>query len=262
MAPGRTPGAIFEIAPMAFEATIPEVGDSDNNLLFKICQHNALVCLTAGASPLLNESDNILLFKIVESLSTCGPDGSGPFSEQVPRSGDSDNALLFKWAKILGLVNPSGEVAPFLGDSDNTLLFKICRFYSLACPAADADPKLLDSDNQLLFKIAKSLAECGVCSDPAAPSNLAATPPAPETTVTWTDNATNETSYEVRYQNITQGGGFISPISYPPDSTGTVTGVIIVGASDGDQIELQVRAVSGSCVSAWVSITVIAEIGI
>lgn len=99
------------------------------------------------------------------------------------------------------------------------------------------------------------------CETPAAPTGVAATPPAPETTVTWTDNATNETGYQVRYQNLTQGGGFSSPVSFPANSTSSGTGIIIVGAVDGDSIEIQVRAVNGNCVSAWVSITVVAVIG-
>lgn len=132
--------------------------------------------------------------------------------------------------------------------------------YSERCGSASL-PSPCDSEQNLLFKIARSLSDCG-CTDPLAPTNLAATPPAPETTVTWTDNATNETSYELRYRNLTQGGGFSDVISFPADSTGTGTGVIIVGAVDGDQIEIQVRAVSGSCVSDWVAVTATAEIGI
>lgn len=154
--------------------------------------------------------------------------------------------------------------APQLGDSDNNLLFKIAQHYAALCPESEA-PKLGDSNNTLLFKWAKALFTCGgagACSDPAAPSDLFATNPAPETTVTWTDNATNETSYELQYQNLTQGGGFSSIISFPANSTSTGTGVIIVGAADGDNIEIQVRAVDDTCVSAWVSITVIAIIGI
>jgi predicted RNA-binding protein with TRAM domain len=98
----------------------------------------------------------------------------------------------------------------------------------------------------------------GACVAPAAPSGLGATQPAPETTVSWTDNATNETGYEIRYQNITQGGGFVAPTSLPADSTGTV--IVITGAADGDSIEIQVRAVNGLCASAWISVTVVASI--
>lgn len=99
----------------------------------------------------------------------------------------------------------------------------------------------------------------GTCAVPAAPTGLGATAPAPETTLSWTDNATNETGYEVRWQNITQGTGFVSPVAFPANSTGAV--VIIVGALDGNSIEIQVRSVNGICASAWISKTVIAVIG-
>jgi len=154
------------------------------------------------------------------------------------------------------------DAAPKIGDSNWTLLAKICQQYSDLCPAANAIPDAWDTQNNLLFKIARALSICFSCSNPAAPSNLFATDPAPETTVTWTDNATNETSYELRYRNLTQGGGFIETLSYPANSTGTGTGVIIIGAMDGDDIEIQVRAVSGSCASDWISITVTAVIPI
>lgn len=152
------------------------------------------------------------------------------------------------------------DPSPKLGDSDNTLLSKIVQMWHGLCVSSRI-PQFIDSDNNLLAKWADGVAECG-CTDPAAPSGLSATDPAPETTVSWTDNATNETGYELRYQNLTQGGGFSDIISFPADSTSTGTGVVIVGAVDGDQIEIQVRAVSGSCVSAWVSITKTAVIGI
>jgi len=147
----------------------------------------------------------------------------------------------------------------------------------LLCAWRDGTP--LTCDPQALVTLASCIRSCiplgmmpavkaailcdiagAACTVPAAPSGLAATPPAPETTVTWTDNATNETSYQVRYQNLTRGGGFSSPVSFPANSTSTGTGIIIVGAVDGDSIEIQVRAVNGVCVSAWVSITVVAVI--
>lgn len=152
------------------------------------------------------------------------------------------------------------DPSPKLGDSDNILLAKILQMWTTIC-ASSRTPEFGDSDNTLLFKWADGISECG-CTDPLAPSGLSATDPAPETTVSWTDNAINETGYELRYQNITQGGGFSEIISYPADSVSTGTGVIIVGAQDGDQIEIQVRARSGSCVSDWVSITKTAIIGI
>lgn len=149
------------------------------------------------------------------------------------------------------------DPSPRLGDSDNILLFKIAQMWAALC--SGRNPEFGDSDNVLLSKIAGSVALCG-CTNPAAPSGLNATQPAPETTVTWTDNANNETGYELRYRNLTQATGFSDVISYPANSAGTGTGVIIVGAVDGDSIEVQVRAVNGACFSDWVSIEVIAFI--
>lgn len=159
------------------------------------------------------------------------------------------------------MVFPS--TAPRHGDSDNILLYKIVQHYAALCPAANAAPQWGDTDNNLLFKWAKNLSICGVteaCSDPAAPSGLAASPPNPGSLVTWTDNADNETGFEIRYRNITQGGSFVNwPDAIGPDiEEETIdTGL---GTQDQDQIEIQVRAVNGSCFSEWVSITVTAEI--
>lgn len=94
-----------------------------------------------------------------------------------------------------------------------------------------------------------------VCTTPAAPTNLNVTAPGlSELIVTWTDNATNETSYEVRHQNLTQVLPFVDEPSLPADSTGT--SFFDNPASDGDLIDVQVRAVSGDCVSEWVSFQV------
>lgn len=70
--------------------------------------------------------------------------------------------------------------------------------------------------------------------------------------VTWTDNATDETGYEVRWRNITTGGGFTSSPDRPADST-TATVDTTGGAVDGDLIEVQVRAVGAECNSEWVT---------
>lgn len=123
----------------------------------------------------------------------------------------------------------------------------------------DNPPRLLDSDNNLLYKIAKIVSTCLACSDPAAPSGLTASPPNPASLVEWTDNADNETGYEIRFRNITQGGGFVNWPAVGPDvEQETIdTGL---GTEDQDQIEIQVRAVNGSCSSEWVGITVVAEI--
>lgn len=150
------------------------------------------------------------------------------------------------------------DPTPRLGDSDNILLFKICQMWNERC-GGENPPRLLDSDNNLLYKIAKIVSTCLACSDPAAPSGLTASPPNPGSLVEWTDNADNETGYEIRYRNITQGGGFISW----PDTIGVDAEeeTIDVGmdTQDQDQIEIQVRAVNGNCSSDWVGITVTAE---
>lgn len=97
---------------------------------------------------------------------------------------------------------------------------------------------------------------CGVvtaaCTTPAVPTNLLVTAPGlSELIVTWADNATNETSYEVRHQNLTQALPFVNEPALPPDSTGT--SFFDNPAFDNDLIDVQVRTVSGDCVSAWVS---------
>lgn len=149
--------------------------------------------------------------------------------------------------------------APRLGDSKNNLLFKIAQHYASLCPSGVA-PLLMDPDNTLLFKWAKSLFLCStVCSDPAAPSGLAASPPNPASQVDWTDNSDNETGFEIQYRNVTQGGVFVS---WPAVGPGIVQETIDtgLGTQDADQIEIRVRAVNGACSSEWVSITVQAEI--
>lgn len=120
-------------------------------------------------------------------------------------------------------------------------------------------PSVRPKDPEKLARLAYfETAGAAIVAIPAAPENLDATQPAPETTVSWTDVATNETGYELRWRNITQGGGFITEDLLPPDSVGTV--VIIVGAQDTDQVEIQVRAIGSGGASEWVSITVTASI--
>lgn len=123
----------------------------------------------------------------------------------------------------------------------------------------DSPPRLLDSDNNLLFKIARIVSTCVGCSDPAAPSGLTASDPNPASLVEWTDNSNNETGFEIRYRNITQGGGFVSwpAVGADVEQETIDTGL---GTQDQDQIEIQVRAVNGSCASEWVGITVTAII--
>lgn len=70
--------------------------------------------------------------------------------------------------------------------------------------------------------------------------------------VSWIDNAIDETAYEVRWRNLTTGGGFVDSPDRPADST-TATVDTTGGAQDGDLIEVQVRAVNADCSSQWVS---------
>lgn len=74
--------------------------------------------------------------------------------------------------------------------------------------------------------------------------------------VSWTDNATDETGYEVRWRNLTTGGSFVDSPDRPANST-TATVNTTGGAQDGDLIEVQVRAVNADCSSVWVSDEVI-----
>lgn len=98
-----------------------------------------------------------------------------------------------------------------------------------------------------------------VCTAPAAPSNFLVTAPGlSELVLTWTDNATDETSYEVRHQNLTQALPFVDEAALPPDSTGT--SFFDMPAFDNDLIEVQVRAVNGDCVSEWVSFQVLISV--
>lgn len=99
-----------------------------------------------------------------------------------------------------------------------------------------------------------------VCVAPAAPTNLNVVngPGISNLTATWTDNATNETSYEVRHRNLTLALGFVDEPSLPPDSITTNWFDLI--AIDQNLIEVQIRAVSGDCASEWVSFQVIIQV--
>lgn len=98
---------------------------------------------------------------------------------------------------------------------------------------------------------------CDACVGPAAPSDLEALAAgALVMDVTWTDNATDETGYDVRWRNITTGGEFVDATSEPANAT-TATVSTVGGATDGDTIEVQVRASGADCDSEWVSDTVV-----
>ena len=92
-----------------------------------------------------------------------------------------------------------------------------------------------------------------MCVGPTAPSNVAAAAAgALVLDVTWTDNSSNETGFDVRWRNLTTGGAFVNSASRPANST-TATVNATGGAVDGNLIEVQVRATGLDCNSDWVS---------
>lgn len=94
------------------------------------------------------------------------------------------------------------------------------------------------------------------CTTPAAPTNLnVGAPGGSQLDVSWSDNATDETAYQVRYQNLTMALPFVDLADLPPNSTST-SFIVADPVSDGDLIDVQVRAVNGACASAWVSFQV------
>lgn len=99
--------------------------------------------------------------------------------------------------------------------------------------------------------------DCCTGACPADPSNVQALAAgALVMDVSWTDNATDETGYDIRWRNMTTGGAFVNAPSRPANST-TATVSTVGGASDGDLIQVQVRAAGAGCSSDWVSDTVI-----
>lgn len=75
-----------------FSDTLPKISDSENDLLFKWAQLVNTAEASAGA-PLMGDSDNQLLQKICR-----GYNANCPASGASPKAGDSDEILL---AKIL-----------------------------------------------------------------------------------------------------------------------------------------------------------------
>lgn len=93
----------------------------------------------------------------------------------------------------------------------------------------------------------------GTCVGPAAPSNVtAAAAGALILDVTWVDNSSNETGFDVRWRNLTTGGAFVNSTSRPANST-TAQVNASGGSVDGNLIEVQVRASGVGCNSDWVS---------
>lgn len=93
----------------------------------------------------------------------------------------------------------------------------------------------------------------GTCVAPTAPSNVVATAAgALVLDVTWTDNSSDETGFDVRWRNLTTAGPFVDSASRPANST-TATVDASGGSVDGNSIEVQVRATGSGCNSDWVS---------
>lgn len=99
--------------------------------------------------------------------------------------------------------------------------------------------------------------DCCACAGVDAPSNLSALAAgALVIDVSWTDNATAETGFNVRWRNVTTGGSFVDEPDEAADAT-TATIDTTGGAVEGDTIEVQVRAAGASCSSDWVSAQVV-----
>lgn len=95
------------------------------------------------------------------------------------------------------------------------------------------------------------------CVPPTAPSGLdALAAGAFILDLSWTDNSSNETGFGVRWRNLTTGGSFVNEPDAAIDAT-TAQIDTTGGASDGDNIEVQVQALGSGCNSEWVSDTVI-----
>lgn len=105
-----------------------------------------------------------------------------------------------------------------------------------------------------MMQAVKAAILCDIlCVGPTAPSNVAAAAAgALVLDVTWTDNSSNETGFDVRWRNLTTGGAFVNSASRPVNAT-TATVDASGGSVDGNLIEVQVRATGSDCNSDWVS---------
>lgn len=94
------------------------------------------------------------------------------------------------------------------------------------------------------------------CVPPTAPNNLQAVAAgAFVIDFTWSDNSSDETGFDIRWRNVTTASGFTNEPSVAANSTsGQIT---VTGATDGDTIEVQVRASGVGCDSDWASDEVI-----
>lgn len=91
------------------------------------------------------------------------------------------------------------------------------------------------------------------CVPPNAPSNVsAAAIGGLMLDVTWTDNSSDETGFDIRWRNLTTAGDFVTAPSAAANATSASVDASS-GSSDGDLIEVQVRASGAGCNSDWVS---------
>lgn len=162
----------------------------------------------------------------------------------ITMTGDDEMRSAAKWCQLLydahGYVpSPFPEgVAPFPGDDLQRLYEKIV---------------FLQNDGAM----GSGAGGTTPCVPPTIPGDLQALAAgALVLDVSWTDNANNETGYNVRWRNLTTGGAFVNAPSEPADAT-TATVDTTGGASDGDNIEVQVQAAGVGCNSEWISDTVI-----
>lgn len=93
---------------------------------------------------------------------------------------------------------------------------------------------------------------CDPCVGPTAPSGLILLAAgAFVIDLSWTDNSSDETGFDIRWRNITTGSGYTSIASNTADDT--TAQITVTGATDGDIIEVSVRAAGASCDSDWVT---------
>jgi hypothetical protein len=97
---------------------------------------------------------------------------------------------------------------------------------------------------------------CDPCVGPTAPSGLVLNAAgAFVIDLSWTDNSSDETGFDIRWRNLTTGSSFTSIASNAPDDT--TAQITVTGATDGDNIEVSVRATGTSCDSDWITDEVI-----
>lgn len=103
-----------------------------------------------------------------------------------------------------------------------------------------------------LVPVSRAFDCCDPCIGPTAPSGLILLAAgAFVIDVSWTDNSSDETGFDIRWRNLTTGSGYTSIASNAPnDTTAQIT---VTGATDGDTIEVSIRATGTACNSDWVT---------